>query len=104
MEAHPLEISFCKRCGDFFARRDSLERHCKSRPPGCLNVSPDQAQVKRRETARAHQEFQEKLEECLKSGEDIGLPFAQIVKKMYPTSTKRGSRQQNRLREPKKRT
>lgn len=104
MEAHPLEISFCDRCGDFFARRDSLERHCKNRPPRCLDVSPDQAEVKRRETARVHREFQERLEECLRSGGDIGLPFAQIVKKMYPTSTKRLSRQQNRLREPKKRT
>lgn len=32
MEAHPLEISFFDRYGDFFARRDSLERHCEIRP------------------------------------------------------------------------
>ena len=32
MEAHPASISFCEHCGDFFARRDSLKRHYKSRP------------------------------------------------------------------------
>ena len=31
-ESHPLKITFCHSCGDFFARRDSLKRH-RSKPP-----------------------------------------------------------------------
>jgi hypothetical protein len=38
--------------------------------------------------------FMEKLERCLKTNEEIGTPFAQIInlKKMYPGSSRRGSR------------
>ena len=101
MEAHPLRISFCDYCGDFFARMDSLARHCKSRPPECLGVTPDEALVKRRETERVHGEFQQKLECCLRTNKEIGTPFAQTIKEMYPGSSKRGSRQQSRLKAPK---
>ncbi|KAH9986763.1 hypothetical protein BJV74DRAFT_844156 [Russula compacta] len=80
MEVHPLEISFCDRCRVFFASRDSLVWHCKNRPRVYLDVSLAQAEVKRRETTRVHKEFQERLEGCLKSGGDIGLPFVQIIK------------------------
>ncbi|KAH9985186.1 hypothetical protein BJV74DRAFT_847286 [Russula compacta] len=100
MEAHPLKISFCDHCGDFFARRDSLERHCKNRPPECLEVGLEKAEAKRRETETVHREFQARLESCLKTGGEIGMPFSQIIKKMYPKSSKRGSRQQSRLQEP----
>lgn len=101
MEAHPLKISFCSFCGDFFARTDSLERHCKSRPPQCLNVTPEEAETKRGMTEQVHKEFQERLEHCLETGEDIGISFAQMIKDMYPKSSKRGSRQQSRLKMPK---
>jgi hypothetical protein len=30
METHPLELHFCDRCGDYFARSDSLKRHHKT--------------------------------------------------------------------------
>lgn len=33
MEAHPLEIFFCDRCGDFFVRRDSHGAALKEEPP-----------------------------------------------------------------------
>jgi hypothetical protein len=96
-EAHPRKLSFCEFCGDFFARSDSLKRHRESRPPECLSVSPEEALAKRRATERAHREFEERLEHCLKTGEDIGDPFSQIIMEMFPDSSKRGSRQQNRL-------
>ncbi len=101
MEAHPLRISFCSYCGDFFARADSLARHCRSRPPECLGVTPDEALTKRRETERVHVKFQEKLERYLRTNEEIGSPFAQTIKEMYPGSSKRGSRQQSRPKSPK---
>jgi len=97
MEAHPARISFCDHCGDFFARRDSLKRHCETRPSECRVVSPIMAEIKRRETTKVHDEFKARLKRCLKKEEDIGRPFAQIIREMYPKSSKRGSRQQNRL-------
>ena len=101
MEAHPLRISFCGYCGDFFARADSLARHRKNRPPECLSVTLEEALAKRRETERVHAEFQEKLERCLGTEEVIETPFAQTVKEMFPGSSKRGSRQQSRLKAQK---
>ena len=96
-EAHPSKVWFCEFCGDFFARIDSLKRHRKDRPAECLSVSPDEALAKRRATEEAHREFQARLTRCLKTGEDIGDPFSQIIIDMFPDSSKRGSRQQNRL-------
>ena len=100
-EAHPLKIVFCKHCGDFFARMDSLKRHQMSRPPECLSVTPAEAEAKRWETNKVYEAYKEKLEECLKNGEEIRSPFAQIIKEMFPNSSKRGSRQQNRLKAPR---
>jgi hypothetical protein len=98
MEAHPLNISFCDRCGDFFACPDSLRRHCGNRPPECLVVSLEEAEAKRRETERVHEEFKAKWENCFKTNEQIWKPFTQVIKEMFPKSSKRGSRQQSRLR------
>jgi hypothetical protein len=97
-EAHPLTMSFCDYCGDFFGRDDSRGRHCRNRPPECLSAKPDEALAKRRAAERLHVEFQEKLERYLKTNEGIVTPFAQGVKVMYPRSSKRGSRQQSRLK------
>ena len=96
-EAHPSKLSFCEFCGDFFARIDSLKRHRESRPPECLSVSSEVALAKHRATERAHHEFQKRLKSCLKTGKDIGDPFSQVIMDMFPDSSKRGSRQQNRL-------
>jgi len=104
MEAHPASISFCDHCGDFFARRDSLKRHYKSRPIECRDVTPAVAETKRRETVRVHGEFEERLDRCLKSNEEIGRPFARIIREMYPNSSKRGSRQQNRRQKRRSRS
>jgi len=46
MEAHPLKISFCGKCGDFFARGDSLERHYRNRPKKCFSLAPEEAGAK----------------------------------------------------------
>jgi hypothetical protein len=89
MEAHPLKIAFCNFCGDFFARVDSLERHCKNRPPECRDATPEKASAKRVETQKAHVEFTERLEVFLRTGEGIGKPFSQIIKDMYPGSSKK---------------
>jgi hypothetical protein len=92
IEAHPLKISFCDFCGDFFARGDSLRRHRINQPPECASITPERAAGKRRETQKAHDEFIGRLEGFLKRGEDIGKPFSQIIKKKYPKSAKKCKR------------
>jgi len=100
-EAHPLKLVFCKHCGDYFARTDALKRHQTNRPPECLSVTPTDAEAKRVETKKVYEAFEEKLQECLKDDGVIETPFAQIIKGMFPKSSKRGSRQQSRLKAPR---
>ena len=100
-EAHPLKLVFCKHCGDFFARTDALKRHETKRPPECLSVTPTDAEAKRVETKKVYEAFKGKLEECLKDDRVIKTPFSQIIKEMFPKSSKRGSRQQSRLKAPR---
>jgi hypothetical protein len=101
MEAHPLKISFCESCGDFFARVDSLERHRNNPPPECRSVAPERAGAKRRETQKAHDEFLARLQEFLRTGEGIWMPFSQVIKLKYPKSSKKctgGSKERNQLK------
>jgi hypothetical protein len=91
-EGHPLRIYFCDDCGDFFARNDSLKRHRENPPVECLNIPPGKADEKRRMTQNAHDEFIAKLEGCLGTGEDIGMPFSHIIKNKYPDSSKKRKR------------
>lgn len=88
-EAHPTDISFCEHCGDFFARTDALKRHLGQPPAECLEVKQQRAEEKRRETERLHRDFMERLGRSLITGEDIGAPFAHIIKQKYPESSKK---------------
>jgi hypothetical protein len=82
-ETHPLEICFCDYCGDYFGRNDARQRHCNHRPPKCLRTAPKKAYEKRRATQRAHKKYIEKLGE---GGTEL---FSQIIKEMFPDSSKR---------------
>jgi hypothetical protein len=75
-EAHPAKISYCDHSGDFFPRGDALKRHCDKPAPECIGVTVDTAGYKRRETDRVFKEFKAKLERCLRTGEEIWMPFA----------------------------
>jgi len=101
MEAHPLKILFCGYCGDFFARKDTLVRHEENRPPECFSVTEAEAAVKRTETKKVHDAFQEKLEKCLGNSGEAWTPFSQIILAIFPDSSKKGSRQQCRTKAPK---
>jgi hypothetical protein len=90
-ETHPWKISFCNDCGDFFARNDSLVRH-RQKPH-----KDDMAEFKRQETERLHEDFKDRLNRCMKTGEELGKPFSHIVKDKFPQSSKKGSKEQSRL-------
>ena len=95
-EAHPVKISYCDHCGDFFARSDALKRHCSKRPPECISVTAEVAEVKRTETARVFEEFKEELDRCLTTDEEVSTSFSRTIKDMFPDSSKKGSREQSR--------
>jgi len=101
MEAHPLKISFCEHCRDFFARSDALRRHEDKPPPTCRDFSPDEAKAKCTATKQAHDAFLEELESLGTSGE-TWTPFSQRIIEMFPKSksAKRGSRQQSQIKDP----
>jgi len=89
-ETHPLKIFFCDHCGDFFARCDSRDRHQNQPPAECRRVTLEKANEKRRETQTVHDEFIARLMEFLRTGEeDVEIPFSQIIKEMYPKSSKK---------------
>jgi hypothetical protein len=83
-EAHPLEITFCDQCGDDFTRTDWLKHHRQNPSPAYVTTSSGRAAEKREKTERAHEDFKERLKECLRTGEDIGKPFSQRIKDMFP--------------------
>jgi hypothetical protein len=96
-EAYPSKIFFCNHCGDFFVRGDALKRY-HDKPPGeCINATADKADLKRRETVRAHKAFEESLAYWLKTDEEIKMPFAHLIKGMFPNSSKKGSKQRRRI-------
>ena len=87
-ETHPLELHFCGYSGDYFARQDSLKRHWKRPAKGCP-IDRSDAEEKRRVTQEEHRAFVQRLEDCLTTGEDIGRSFSQIIKDIYPQSSKK---------------
>jgi hypothetical protein len=88
-ETHPLDLDFCGRCGDYFARPDSLKRHLAQPPPECRRVAPGRAAEKRRETLKAHKAFIEQMENALGAGQGISKGFAVIMKGLIPDSCKK---------------
>ena len=72
-EVHPLEISFCDDCREFFARKDLLLRHQSNPPPECKSAMQEDAKKKHKEGKKKHKEtellhdvFLRGVEECLK--------------------------------------
>ena len=88
-EAHPLKILFCNRCGDFFARCDSLKRHNILPPAECRKVTLEEAAEKRRATKEEHKQFIRRLRHSLTTGGVIGRSFSEIIKEKYPGSSKK---------------
>ena len=97
-EAHPEVCDLCMYCADFFARDDAKQRHEKNRPSSCTKVSPAEAEVKKRVTKEVHKGFERDLIAHLRFSRPLGEPLVQRLKRLFPKSSKRGSRQQNRLK------
>jgi hypothetical protein len=48
-----------------------------------------------------YETFKNKLEGFLRGEEEVWTPFGQIIKDLLPSTSKRGSRQQSRLKAPR---
>ena len=95
-KVHSLKI-YLVTTADSFARRDSLQRH-RGHPP---NTPASRPQAKANESRRENHNTQDELMTMLRgfsrTGEEMGMTFSQIIRDMYPDSSKdmRGSRGQN---------
>jgi hypothetical protein len=91
-EKHPLELYFCPRCGDHFARSDSRNRHYKKKDDACRNMSPHDAMEKTEKVERLFEAFDARLTHCLKSGEKIRPMFSDATSKMLTNTSKKVSK------------
>ena len=78
-EKHPLTVFFCGRCGVYFGRKDSLHRHIQTDTKACRDTTEDQAALRRQVTEQLFKDFNVRLDRCLRTGEDVGQCFAEIV-------------------------
>jgi hypothetical protein len=91
-EKHPLELHFCPRCGDHFARSDSRNRHYKKKDEACRNMSPHDAMEKTEKVERLFEAFDARLTHCLKSGEKIWPMFSDAASKILKNTSKKVSK------------
>jgi hypothetical protein len=59
-------------------------------------VTPEMAAQKRKATKEAYDEFIRKLEHGLKTRQDIGKPFCEVIKDKFPESSKKRKRSGSR--------
>jgi len=93
-ERHPRALFFCDRCGVYFGRKDSHRRHVKTVTKACRDTTEDQAASRRQVTEQLFKDFSVKLDQCLRTGEDVGQGFAEIVNlsRILPSSSKNKSK------------
>ena len=77
---HPTKLTFCDRCGDYFGRQDSEKRHKqKKNQEECRTMSRDQAKGKKKTVERLFEDFNAKMDHCLRTGEELGPRFAAMI-------------------------
>ena len=87
---HPFELNFCRRCGLYFARPDSRDRHEKDQV--CLNKPHHDATMQKKEKIeRLFEAFNARLTHCLKNGEEIELMFSDAMNEMLTGTSKKVS-------------
>jgi hypothetical protein len=92
-EKHPAEVRFCPRCGDYFARPDSENRHHKEEKVACGNTQPVEARKKKQKVERLLREFEASLDHRLRNGGEI-KPFSNAVNDKLTNTSKKVSKQE----------
>jgi len=93
-EEHPCVLFFCNRCGVYFGRKDSHRRHVETVTKACRDTTEDQAASRRQVTEQLFKDFSVKLDQCLRTGEDVGQRFAEILNlsRILQSSSKKKSK------------
>ena len=93
-EKHPCTLFFCDRCGVYFGRKDSHRRHIETVTKACRDMTEDQAALRRQVTEQLFKDFSVKLDRRLRTGEDVGRRFAEIVNlnRILQSSSKKKSK------------
>ena len=76
-EAHPIELNFCDRCGDHFARADSLKRHARGK--NCHRRTQDNNEGVKKRINWHLNDFNTRMERSLRTGEVFQCRFAEIA-------------------------
>ncbi len=89
----PLTTSFCGCRGNFFAHADFCYALGRVVLSSRIGVTRDEAmgRGRRRGWRRFMGSSKAKSEHCLRTYEEIGILFAQIIKEMYPTLRREGA-------------
>ncbi|KAH9025730.1 hypothetical protein EDB85DRAFT_2177855 [Lactarius pseudohatsudake] len=94
-EKHPSALKFCSKCGDYFGRPDSKNRHKGKKYQGaCLSTSQDEAKQKEQKVERLLKAFEARLKHCLRTGEDIRPLFSDVVTKKLTNTSKKVSKRE----------
>ncbi|KAH9029111.1 hypothetical protein EDB84DRAFT_1496803 [Lactarius hengduanensis] len=97
-EEHPSELQFCPKCGDYFGRQDSEARHkVKKHQGACLSTSQDEAREKEQKARRILEAFEARLQHCLRSGEDPGPRFSEVMSRKLTNTSKKVSKAETSL-------
>ncbi|KAH9070781.1 hypothetical protein EDB83DRAFT_2580024 [Lactarius deliciosus] len=94
-EKHPSALKFCSKCGDYFGRPDSEDRHKGKKYQGaCLSTSQDEAKQKEQKVGRLLKAFEARLKHCLRTGEEIRPLFSNVVTKKLTNTSKKVSKRE----------
>ena len=88
-EEHPVKINCCERCGIYFGRQDSMKRHYVSATKACCATTRAEAAWRKHRAEQLLTEFQARVEDCLKTEEELGPTFAAIARAELPSSSKK---------------
>ena len=88
-EEHPVQIKCCERCGIYFGRQDSMKRHKDSATKACCATTPAEAAWRKHRAEQLLADFQARVEDCLRTGEELGRKFAAIAREELPSKSKK---------------
>ena len=85
-EKHPVELHYCDRCGDYFARSDSKNRHENTKEEAylqaCHKTPPHVAKMKKEKIGLLFKAFDARLSHCLEGGEEIWPMFSEAASRL----------------------
>ena len=94
VDKHPVltDSHFCPACGDYFGRKDSGSRHGSGGGEKCRNTTEAQAREKKDLVNHILEDYDDHLQDCLATGEEIGPRFSEVINRKLDNTSKKISR------------